>query len=321
MTILKSAASYKMEKSHPQLFAEWALKTPDASALTWLDDKGEEMVNVTYSQLEAQVLAVADFLTKKMKLEAGDRCILSFPPGPKFLTAIMACFAAGIIAVPVYPPSPASYKKDMERLSLIANVSGAQYAFTSSDYELVIKAVRWKNILALQGGGAKVAWKAVPDACFSAKPDKKKRLHPYPVGPTDVAFLQFTSGSTGDPKARAGPAQPGKRTAVASIEGGPAQQPDSRAECSGCNVSAVLCRPIASVLRLHCAAQPHARAAAVQGVMVTHRALSHNITTMQRDLHPSPNAKFVSWMPQYHDFGLIARGSGHRGPWGRCGGS
>lgn len=181
-------------------------------------------------QLEAQVAEVSRFITGKLNVKPGDRIVLSFPPGPKFLSCIMACFAAGVIAgahhlelqhkfcpacyslptvtpepallsaVPVYPPNPASFQKDMDRLSLIAKTSGASMALTSSDYQLVITAVRWKNILTLKGGGAAVAWKAVPESCFSAKPSTARLLQPHTVAPSDVAFLQFTSGSTGDPK-------------------------------------------------------------------------------------------------------------------------
>jgi non-ribosomal peptide synthetase component E (peptide arylation enzyme) len=49
-------------------------------------------------QLESQVAAVAEWLTKTLCLKAGDRVILSFPPGLKFLVAFLSCLAAGIIA-------------------------------------------------------------------------------------------------------------------------------------------------------------------------------------------------------------------------------
>lgn len=48
-------------------------------------------------QLAARAAAVADFLSK-LKLGKGDRVILSFPPGLKFLVTFVACISRGIIA-------------------------------------------------------------------------------------------------------------------------------------------------------------------------------------------------------------------------------
>jgi hypothetical protein len=49
-------------------------------------------------QLESQVAAVSEWLLKSLRLKPGDRVVLSFPPGLKFLVAFLSCLAAGIIA-------------------------------------------------------------------------------------------------------------------------------------------------------------------------------------------------------------------------------
>jgi amino acid adenylation domain-containing protein len=180
-------------------------------------------------------------MTKTLKLNAGERVILSFPPGPEFLPVILACFATGIIAVPTYPPNPGSWEKDTARLALIAKVSGSKCVLTNKVFMLVVHASRLKSFF---GGGGKasvgIPWKSVPDSILFSS-GKRYPLTPYPVKPDDVAFLQFTSGSTGDPK----------------------------------------------------------------GVVVRHGALVHNLASMQRHLLIQPGRTLVSWMPQYHDFGLI----------------
>lgn len=49
-------------------------------------------------QLESQIAAFNDWLTGTLRLKHGDRVVLSFPPGLKFLVAFLSCLATGIIA-------------------------------------------------------------------------------------------------------------------------------------------------------------------------------------------------------------------------------
>ncbi|KAI3432787.1 hypothetical protein D9Q98_010372 [Chlorella vulgaris] len=224
-----------------EVFQALSAKQPAALALRWLDDSGNEVSTLSYGELESQVAAVSEWLLKSLRLKPGDRVVLSFPPGLKFLVAFLSCLAAGIIAVPIYPPSPATFKKDSVRLALIAKTAGATIALTSTDYNLVVTGLKWKSFFTGGGGGAAggVEWKAVPDKLFST--GKGRRMKQGSVKPSDVAFLQFTSGSTGDPK----------------------------------------------------------------GVMVTHGNILHNLSAIYIHLPQRPGVTMVSWMPQYHDFGLI----------------
>jgi len=148
--------------------------------------------------------------------------------------------------VPVYPPAPASYKKDIARAALIARTAGASLALTSTEYLQAVTAMKWKGMLTMQGSvETGFVWKAVPDALFRQSKRRVStfgaQLHVHDAKPSDVAFLQFTSGSTGDPK----------------------------------------------------------------GVMVTNGALMHNIEVILRNSKLERGGTLASWMPQYHDFGLI----------------
>jgi len=185
-------------------------------------------------QILSQGSATAHFLRTQLGLRHGDRVVLSFPPGLDFLVTFVACITQGIIAVPVYPPGPASFKRDMDRLGLICKASGAEVVLTSTGYEGVVTALKWKTFLTGGGRVSGVKWQSVPDACF--KEGQGLALQVVEVKPEDVAFLQFTSGSTGDPK----------------------------------------------------------------GVMVTHGALSHNLSSCKL-LVGNENTTMVSWMPQYHE--------------------
>ncbi len=120
---------------------------------------------------------------------AGSRALLLFPPGLDFISAFFGCVYAGITAVPVAPPDPTRLAATLPRLrgvvrdaqpAVLLSVS-AFAAFSEGLSELAPELAALPSI-AVDELREDVSWS------------------PRPVTPEDLAFLQYTSGSTGDPK-------------------------------------------------------------------------------------------------------------------------
>jgi acyl-CoA synthetase (AMP-forming)/AMP-acid ligase II len=155
-------------------------------AMTFLDD-GEHSVQVlSYGQLHraAQRLARALLGT----LAPGSRVLLAFRSGPEFVEAFLGCLYAGMIPVPVYPPRP---REDARRLDGIVRNARPALALCHDDVIAIGKA------LATQDGAWTFPWRS-PAKIVSSAPVARRRL-PQRT-PSDVAFLQYTSGSTSAPR-------------------------------------------------------------------------------------------------------------------------
>ena len=169
----------------------------------------------------------------------------------------------------VWRADPRKLKKNVVMFATIQHKCGAQVALTSRTYTRVKK---MKGMLSR----SKIGW---PDIKWVVT-DKSLTGKPHPDADTavldqakwdDLAFLQYTSGSTAEPKVR-----PLLRWHVL---------PGSVRPCS---------------LPVRCAC-----VCVAQGVMVTHGNLAHNLTTITRSLYAKDDTVVVSWLPQYHDMGLI----------------
>ena len=80
-------------------------QTPDALAFRFLEP-GREPVQISYAQLDAAARKVAAALaTASPGGTRGERAVLLFPPGSGYVAAFFGCLYAGVIAVPVYPPT------------------------------------------------------------------------------------------------------------------------------------------------------------------------------------------------------------------------
>jgi amino acid adenylation domain-containing protein len=160
---------------------------PNRHAFSFMAAPGKGLRNITYFELDRQARRVAGRLM--MCSEPGDRVLLMTPQGLEFVIALFGSMYAGRIAVPAFPPHGS---RGLTRLQRIADDSGAT----------VIAADRNGP----QAGRHSVAalWPSLHflslDNLDIEDSEPAYELIPSLPSLTDIGFLQYTSGSTGDPK-------------------------------------------------------------------------------------------------------------------------
>ena len=166
-----------------------ALYQGNSRAYTFLTDGETENATLTYSQLDRRARVIAAALVDR-GTSPGDRVILLYPPGLDFITAFFGALYAGVIAVPCYPPHRLQLARSLPRLTaILANAAPSVVLCTAEVAALsawvaqtpVLAAVQWV-VTDTIGDDAADTWK---------EPD---------VGPSTLAFLQYTSGSTAAPR-------------------------------------------------------------------------------------------------------------------------
>ncbi|ELP53462.1 AMP-binding enzyme family protein [Microcystis aeruginosa TAIHU98] len=163
-----------------------ALQQAEQTAYIFLANGETETARLTYQQLDQKAKALAAQL--QLQMSPGERALLLYPSGEEFIIAFFACLYAGVIAVPVYPPRR---NQKLSRLRAITRDAQAKLALTttsllstieekfSSDPELV----------------------TVPCLATNNIPDEQaENWQKLNLSLEDIAFLQYTSGSTGMPK-------------------------------------------------------------------------------------------------------------------------
>ena len=142
--------------------------------------------SLTYADLDRVARGMAGFLRRRAT--PGDRVLLINESTTGFATAFLGCLYAGMIAVPV--SAPHGYRRQKERLAAVARDAGARVAL--SDPADLATTGTWaadsglRNLVCL-----------APEA--TALPDQADWTEPPPDA-RGLAFLQYTSGSTGSPK-------------------------------------------------------------------------------------------------------------------------
>ncbi|WP_282090050.1 fatty acyl-AMP ligase [Aquimarina algiphila] len=166
----------------------------DKTAIIFLQSKEKEE-KVTYGELSNRAKAIA--LELKQKLDFGDRVLLLYPPGIEYISAFFGCLYAGVIPVPAYPPD----SRNTERLLMIIKDSQSKYALSTSGImnyvdslseATIVNDDRREGVECL----SQIGWIAT-DLIVSSP---NIEYVPEKVKPTDIVFLQYTSGSTGNPK-------------------------------------------------------------------------------------------------------------------------
>lgn len=175
----------------------WAAVQPDKRLFSFLDIDGRQQDGYTYREFCERTLQLAAYLTGKAGLRYGDRVLLVYPPGLNLIAASFACMRMGIIPVPVFPPSPMSFEWGLEKIAFIAHDSGASAALTNHAYYRTHRVSLgkrrlfslWRN----RSASLDLDWYVTDDAPAQGAVSLSGNPH-------SVAFLQYTSGSTGDPK-------------------------------------------------------------------------------------------------------------------------
>ncbi|MBK5966933.1 acyl-phosphate glycerol 3-phosphate acyltransferase [Thiocystis minor] len=192
-------------------------------------DSEDQAHPISYTDLIKGASQVAGRL-RKAGLSTGGTVALMLPTGPEYFFGFFGILAAGGVPVPIYPPArPQQIEDHLRRHARILDNAGVTILITVPEARPVARLLRLqapalREIMTLEGLGAE------PLDTEWSRPD-----------PQDIAFLQYTSGSTGDPK----------------------------------------------------------------GVVLSHADLLANIRAMGEAVAIGPDDVFVSWLPLYHDMGLI----------------
>jgi acyl-CoA synthetase (AMP-forming)/AMP-acid ligase II len=167
------------------VFLQHATRRADRTAYVFLRDDGQEETR-TFGQLAQRARAIAADL--QAQTSAGDRAMLLFQPGLDFVEAILACFIARVVAVPV---SPLRNARDLPRLAGILQDAGARLVLTSSPTQ---------KILARMLKGAPTPGDATWLCTDAVATSREGAFDGQLPDASSLAFLQYTSGSTGNPK-------------------------------------------------------------------------------------------------------------------------
>ncbi|MFZ6874495.1 amino acid adenylation domain-containing protein [Undibacterium sp. Di27W] len=182
---------------HPTL-VDWiehhAQHQPDAEALCFIGQRSDSTdtsddVRLTYAALSERVRRCA--VSLQACTNPGDSALILFPSGIDYVVALLACFYAGVTGVPVNLPGAARVKRVLPKLGDITRdcspaliISNQQVTEASgSDLQAFANehGLRLLQLEDMQGENSQTWQRPVLNGAA-------------------LAFLQYTSGSTGQPK-------------------------------------------------------------------------------------------------------------------------
>lgn len=172
-------------------------QTPDKTLFRFVDDDGREQEHYTYRSFSERTRELAAYLSTEAGLRPGDRALLVYPPGLEMIAAFYACARIGVIAVPVSPPLPMSFESGLAKLSFIARDCQAKAVLSTKqfeyDYRLLLNHLDPGSPWAEAQRPPELPW-------FGTDGTQEFGGAHVPDTPGPVLFLQYTSGSTSDPK-------------------------------------------------------------------------------------------------------------------------
>jgi 1-acyl-sn-glycerol-3-phosphate acyltransferase len=192
----------------------------------WHGD-GEE-TSLTYRQIAGNARAVASGLMRA-ELEPGERVAIMLPTGAEFFAAFFGVLYAGGVPTPIYPPTrPSQIEEHLKRQAGILRNARSVLLIADTSTSAIARLL-------------KLQVESLRDVVSVDELSHGQESEILEVPADSTALLQYTSGSTGDPK----------------------------------------------------------------GVILSHGNMLANIRAMGQAMEAGPTDVFVSWLPLYHDMGLI----------------
>ncbi|SDF23020.1 thioester reductase domain-containing protein [Terriglobus roseus] len=174
-----------------------AAEHPDKLLYSFLDVDGDPLESYTYASFLDRIRAVAGHLLNDGRFTAGDRLLLAYPPGLEMLCAFFGCVRAGMIPVPVYPPSSRGFQSALYKMVHIAKDCQSAGVLTSRDYHASLKTNLTRSGVSTSGVDVDyisgLPWVTTEDFIDPT-------IDVPIVEPSKILFLQYTSGSTMEPK-------------------------------------------------------------------------------------------------------------------------
>ncbi len=161
---------------------------PERNHITFLKDGESKEILLSYGELDRSARRVAAWL-QNQGLGKGDRVMIMLPNGTEFVRILYGCFYAGVIAV----PQPEQLQAYLKTFLPTLKIAGPRIIVAANS---IVDFVKTKLPAELEEPFSKltmVSAQEVLDGGEHAYLDRE-------IGTSDIAYLQFTSGSTGVPK-------------------------------------------------------------------------------------------------------------------------
>jgi thioester reductase-like protein len=215
---------------------------PHKLLYSYLDLNGNPLECYSYASFIDRTKAIAGHLLKDGRFAAEDRLLLAYPPGLEMICAFFGCVRAGLIPVPVYPPGSRGFQSALYKMVHIAKDCQAAGILTSKEYHASLKTNLARSGISASGVDvdyiSSLPWIVTEEFLSTSLDTISDTISDESfIETSKILFLQYTSGSTMEPK----------------------------------------------------------------GVIVTHE----NILDTYALVIDHPEPVVVSWLPQYHDMGLI----------------
>lgn len=201
---------------------------PDRTHVVLVEPDGETQSRLDYRTLRERAMRKAAGL-RALGIDPGDTVALMLPTSLDYFVTFTAILLCGAIAVPIYPPAQAS--------QLAEHIARHAALLDNAQAKMLVTFDRAETVgLLLKARVATIRHVLTPERIEERELDTLVATHA-----DDIALLQYTSGSTGEPK----------------------------------------------------------------GVILTHANLLANIRAMGERIDVRADDVLVSWLPLYHDMGLI----------------